>query len=397
MGQLQIKRKQAPPVAPVTERAVRSQLAWAAGAESFQNRDPLYHVTESFQQTFDAMGRRHAAQLAEQDGTQAALGNPRRLTAPEEQLSGTDSSGFYQRSGPGEQAMLQRFSEVAFQRGTLSGAVLRGTGQMMLFSCLKKTVGQSEPKMWQQRKLFEKASPHRNLPGAAPRKVAFNRGFTDSAVGLVVDTLRDARQTVDDLTLLAQGRSDMGAKGADTLLAMYPFLDDSRERALLENYRAQLAGLDESAPQRSILQNAVARTQALIDKKAQMKLEFTNRLRFLSDRATEALEVFGQPGFASALDTALRDVLAEEAPDAGEGDGHGTAGANDSQGGGSPDGGTARQPGKPMAESVPAMGGAGDFGGQPDREPSAGDAGGAGGPGGQQRHADPAVHEGEGT
>ncbi|MCD8334501.1 MAG: hypothetical protein LUC35_03950, partial [Clostridiales bacterium] len=90
MGQLQIKRKQTPPVAPVTERAVRSQLAWAAGAESFQNRDPLYHVTESFQQTFDAMGQRHAAQLAEQSGAQATLGNPQRLTAPEEQR-GTDT------------------------------------------------------------------------------------------------------------------------------------------------------------------------------------------------------------------------------------------------------------------------------------------------------------------
>lgn len=396
MGQLQIKRKQTPPVAPVTERAVRSQLAWAAGAESFQNRDPLYHVTESFQQTFDAMGQRHAAQLAEQSGAQATLGNPQRLTAPEEQR-GTDTSGFYQRGSPDEQAMLQRFSEVAFQRGTLSGAVLRGTGQMMLFSCLKKTVGQSEPQMWQQRKLFEKASAHRNLPGAAPRKAVFNRGFTGSAVGLVVDTLRDARQTVDDLTLLAQGRSNMGAKGADTLLTMYPFLDDSRERALLEDYRAQLAGLDEGAPQRSILQNAVVRTEALIAKKAQMKLEFTNRLRFLSDRATEALAVFEQPEFAQELDTALREALAEEPPDTGEGGDHGTAGADAPQDGGTPDGGAARQPGQPMEKSVPGMGGAGDSGGQSAGGPPAGDAGGAGGPGGQQRDADPAVPGGEGT
>ncbi len=397
MGQLQIRRKQPVPTAPATERAVRGQLAWAAGAERFQNRDPLYHVTESFQQTFDAMGRRHAAQLAQQSGAQAALGNPQRLTAPEEQTGDTDASGFYQRGSPDEQAMLQRFSEVAFQRGTLSGAVLRGTGQMMLFSCLKKAVGQSEPRMWQQRKLFEKASPHRNLPGTAPRKAAFNRGFTDSAVALVVDTLRDARQTVEDLTLLAQGKSDMGAAGADTLRAMYPFLDDSRERALLEDYRAQLAALAEDAPQRPILQNAAARTQALIAKKAQMKLEFTNRLRFLSDRATEALEVFGQPGFASALDTALRDALAEEAPDTGEGDGHGTAGADDPQSGGAPDGGADRQPGSPAEGPIPRVGGPGDPGGQPDRGAASPDAGGVGGPGGEQRHADAAVPEGEGT
>ena len=79
--------------------------------------------------------------------------------------------------------MVRRFSETAFQRGTLSGAVLEGTGQMMLFSCLKKTVGQSQPDKWQQRKLFEKASPMRNVPGHSPDKVVFNRGFTHSAGG----------------------------------------------------------------------------------------------------------------------------------------------------------------------------------------------------------------------
>ena len=70
--------------------------------------------------------------------------------------------------------------------------------------------------------------------------VVFNRGFTDSAVGLVVDTLRDARRTVEDMRDLALGKSEMGQAGADTLRTMYPFLDDSRDRELLEQYRDQL-------------------------------------------------------------------------------------------------------------------------------------------------------------
>ena len=58
MARLQIRRRSAGvPARPGTdERALRRQMAWAAGTESFQHRDPLYHVTESFQQTFDAMG-----------------------------------------------------------------------------------------------------------------------------------------------------------------------------------------------------------------------------------------------------------------------------------------------------------------------------------------------------
>ena len=231
--------------------------------------------------------------------------------------------------------MIRRFSETAFQRGTLSGAVLEGTGQMMLFSCLKKTVGQSQPDKWQQRKLFEKASPMRNVPGHSPDKVVFNRGFTHSAVGLVVDTLRDARRTVEDMQDLALGRSEMGQDGADTLRTMYPFLDDSREQELLEQYRQQLREAGDGR-EKAALQNAAARMEALIAKKAQMKQEFINKLRFLSDRATEALAAFTEPGFAGALDQALREAVGAEEPPPEDGEG-GADGAAE-PGAGAPEG-----------------------------------------------------------
>jgi len=299
------------------ERTVRRQLAWAAGAEYFQNRDPLYHVTENFQQTFDAMGRRHAAQMG--GGEERALRGGRPGEGPQ-----TDSTrSFYERPDPGEQELLRRFSETAFQRGTLSGAVLRGSGTMMLFSCLKKTIGQSQPDKWQQRRLFERSSFQRNLPGRVPDKVQVNRGFSDSAVALTVDVLRDARRVVDSLRDIAEGRGPIGTgDGAQTLQKMYPFLDDSRERGLLEQYESQLKDIPGGDPRRAVLQNAVARARALIGKKAQMRLEFMNKLRVLSDRAGEALEEFEQPGFSEALDTALRRALgAEEPPEDGGDDG----------------------------------------------------------------------------
>ena len=234
MSRIQIRRPGAEELRPrERQETLRREMAWAAGTEQFQHRDPLYHVTESFQQTFDAMGRRHAARLG---GEMNEEDLPRGEAQAQEQMpDDTSSRAFYERDTPENQAMLRRFSETAFQRGTLSGAVLRGTGQMMLFSCLKKTVGQSQPDKWQQRKLFEKASPMRNVPGHSPDKVVFNRGFTDSAVGLVVDTLRDARRTVEDMRDLVLGKSEMGQAGADTLRTMYPFLDDRRERELLSS------------------------------------------------------------------------------------------------------------------------------------------------------------------
>ena len=347
MDRIRVRRPEAAQPKPASlEQGLRRQMAWAAGTEQFQHRDPLYHVTENFQQTFDAMGRRHAAQMGQEQEQSTGPGQaPQTGDMPDE----TSARSFYERSQPDDQDMIRRFSETAFQRGTLSGAVLRGTGQMMLFSCLKKTIGQSQPTRWQQQKLFEKASPMRNVPGHNPDRVVFNRGFTDSAVGLVVDTLRDARRTVEDMQGLAQGkmdRTEAGFRGGETLRTMYPFLDDSRERELLEQYRSRL---DETADpkEKAALQNAAARMEALVGKKAQMKLEFTNKLRFLSDRATEALEVFSQPGFSTALDQALREALGAEEPPPQEGEGGGD-GAASGPGAGAPDG----------AETGPEDGGA---------------------------------------
>lgn len=348
MERVQQKRRKVSPLQPQQglEQSLRRQMAWAAGTEYFQYRDPLYHVTESFQQSFDAIGRRHAAQLGPEEKPQGPAPEGEAPRQQEEVPDPTSARSFYERDRPENQDLLRRFSETAFQRGTLSGAVLQGTGQMMLFSCLKKTVGQSQPDKWQQRKLFEKASPMRNVPGHSPDKVAFNRGFTDSAVGLVVDTLRDARRTVEDMQDLALGKSEMGQAGADTLRTMYPFLDDSRERELLEQYRQQLdeAG---SIQEKAALQSAIARMEALVGKKAQMKQEFINKLRFLSDRATEALEAFEAPGFAASLDQALREATGAEEPPPDEG-GDGGHGAAD-PGQGAPDGG---EPG-PEGDGVP--------------------------------------------
>ena len=314
------RRAQEAPAGRPMEDTLRRQMAWAAGTEQFQHRDPLYHVTESFQQTFDAIGRRHARQLAGGRTEEGAEERADQTSGENQMPDQTSARSFYERSRPEDQDMVRRFSETAFQRGTLSGAVLEGTGQMMLFSCLKKTVGQSQPDKWQQRKLFEKASPARNVPGHSPDKVVFNRGFTDSAVGLVVDTLRGARRTVEDMRDLALGKSEMGEQGADTLRTMYPFLDDSRERALLEQYRGQLRDAS-SADEKAALQTAAARMEAMVAKKAQMRQEFANKLSFLADRATEALEAFSEPGFSGALDQALREAVGAEEPPPEDGEG----------------------------------------------------------------------------
>lgn len=382
MSRIRIRREAPPPVSEERpEQALRRQTAWAAGTEDFRHRDPLYHVTESFQQTFDAVGQRHAAEWAgEAEGQKTPAGD-------RQELDKTSAKGFYE-GRSGEPELLRRFSETAFQRGTLSGAVLQGTGRMMLFSCLKKAVGQSQPDKWQQRKLFQGLAARRNVPGGGPDRVSFSRGFAYSAVGLVVDTLKDARRTVEELRELALGCAGLEGSGAETLRTMYPFLDDSRERTLLEQYRDRLR--TESGPEaRGALQNAIVRLEGLRAKKAQMKEEFINKLRFLSDRAAEALKELEAPELPGALDAALRQAAG--APEPPPGGGEEGAGGTEGNAEASPAGAASPRSGggAPVPEGPPSGGpdGPGPAGGCPAGAAGAQEPERPGGVDGQQRPA----------
>lgn len=315
-----LQRKQAvssPPVGFRREQYER-QMAWAAGTEAFQHRDPLYHINESFQMRFDAVGRKRAAELTgEEEEAQSPKGS-----APEAGKEGdwpdpTDASKLFQRRNPETQGKLRRFSETAFQRGTLSGAVLQGTGTMMLFSCLKKTAGQSQPDGLRQRKLFERGPVLRNTPDYNEANFISNRGFVNSAVGIVLNALTNARNVVEEM----QAQVQSGGTGASsTLRNMYPFLDDTRERELLETYREKQRTLSQEDPEgQAALQNALTHTEAAIAKKAQLKQELIDRLQFISRRAGEALEVFSEPDFPQRMSEALEDALSGAEPPPAEG------------------------------------------------------------------------------
>ena len=319
-----IKKQKQDPSPVMREAQVRRDLAQAAGTEFFQYRDPLYHVTENFQQTFDRIGRSHAAQLA---GTQEETGTPGELGAMSEAREARARTGREQGQGQQQERLrslpntvipLQQFSETAFQRGNLSASILGGTGKMMLVSCLKRTIGQSGPKRIQQQSIFDTGSQRRNVPNRDPDQMVFNRTFADGAVGLVVDTIRDARRVVQSMEDMARGTGELYASDTTTLRAMYPFLDNSREKQLMEQYSAQLEQTSDGR-ERAVLQNGLVHTRALLTKKHQMKIEFINKLRLITDRATEALAEFEAPGFAEEIAAALNEPeeeapLAEEPP-----------------------------------------------------------------------------------
>ena len=326
---MQIRKNKKAAAVPVqeTRETAEARIAWAAGTEQFRHRDPLYHVTENFQQTFDRIGRAHARGAAggfseeaprEED---AQAGEQRLARRPER---GADrpapgASGVRAESGQklwtgNVPAALTRFSDTAFQRGAMSASVLNGTGKMMLVSCLKRTVGESGPKRIQQQTLLGTGSQLRNIPGRSPDQMVFNRTFAKGALGIVVDTLRDARRVVDSMADMAQGTGELYGQDSQTLRTMYPFLDNSADLALEAQYREKLANCTD-AREKPILQNALVQVLSLKAKKAQMKNEFINKLRFLSDRATETLSELEAPGALEEVLSSMLEGSADELPE----------------------------------------------------------------------------------
>ncbi len=315
------------------ERAFKRQIARASGTEFFAHRDPVYHIGESFQQTFALLGQRQKNNALYAKGMEepGGLGS---MAAASDKSYGTETlieheqefsrRRFEEKTSmdglfapkPGNEDFLSRFSETAFNRGALSGAVMRGTGRMMLVSCLKRTAGQSQPKNFRQRMLFENASAMRNINGRSPDKAVFNKGDIDSAVGLVIDVTRDARRAVDSLADLTE-KGFEGSDNSGTLQKMYPFLSIEKEQALLEQYKQALSSLSgpEAAEKRLIIQRAALKTQAVIAKKRQMRSAFIHHLRSLSDQAAAALHVFQQDDFRAAAFEALASPPQDEPED----------------------------------------------------------------------------------
>ena len=324
--QIKKNRKTLPLPEAETKKSTETKFAWALGAERLEQHDPMYHVTESFQQTFDRMGRSHAAAAA--GGFRSEPGKAKEADEPRseserEQTDGKETGDDRQAKTPGkepadkrqaETSPLTKFSEIAFRRGAMSSAVLNGTGKMMLISCLKRTAYQYEPRRLPQRELLVDSAHVRPVPGHSPDRFLVNRGFAHSALGIVVDTLRDARRVVESMTQIARSADEATNADRAAMYRLYPFLDDSRDAELEAEYRAKLADCtDERA--KPLLQNALVKTIALRAKKAQMKNEFINKLRFLSDRATETLSELTAEGVEEELAAAAFGEEADELPE----------------------------------------------------------------------------------
>lgn len=320
------------PGAKELELIAKRKLLAASGAEHLKNRGVTEHLSERFFEAFgappvltgEASGRTEQTGAKEPGGGAAGNGRTSGFGAI------TDAGGFFAPGSAGggarknaglgngvdeknerkgasdaksdfeqDSEFIRRFRQVAFARGHLIGAVIRGesSARIMLMSCLKRTAGQSGPKNFRQRKLFQSgASAQRNLEGGDRGKVIFNRGETDSAIALAVKSLRNARDTVDTLASFARGDSELPEEsGAGTLRKIYPFLNDKAERSDIDDYKARIRESETGrggAENRPVLRRAQFKTRAVVEYKARLKHRFLRELAEFSEKAEKAEAIF---------------------------------------------------------------------------------------------------------
>ncbi|MDO4962109.1 MAG: hypothetical protein Q4E57_09750 [Eubacteriales bacterium] len=316
-----------------TEDSLKRRLAWAAGTEKFQHRDPTFHLTESFRQNFDIRGKElggvSAGQgFSENAGASGGLGEAGNAGY------GTDYTSMRDVFEPreGQENRLKKFANISFQRGNMAAAIVEGTGKMMLVSTLKRTIGQEHSYNFKERKLFQAMSVHKEIPAHQNALTIVNRGFAESAVGMMVDVLKDARQSLNNLTAIAEGGDSIDKhSGLETLRKEYPFLLTDREDALLKEYaerrselEAELSGIrgeNAGAPVRrdpreelELLKEAEERVLTVKRRKETTRREFLQKLRVLNAQALRAQAEFESPALLELVANVIQGITEAEVP-----------------------------------------------------------------------------------
>lgn len=301
---------------------IETDLALGAGTTRVKSIDPIYHIAEGFRSTFDLTGQSNASRLSGKN-SQVSV-KERHQESSDPTTSGEELP--YRERTTGEKSrddFYGRFSEIAFKNGKLASAILRDEGQTMFVQCMKRALGQSELTYSMTSKLFEKSSKLASLKNPLAKKIAFKH-YTNRAIGLVVESILSARQTLELFEQLAAGDSEKEApEMKDNIIPdVYPFLNISEDAKRMAEYEEKLRELtslegntpdrkqrNEIAGQKAVLTAGIIKTQSLINKKRQLQNQFYYRLEQLLENSHKAAVSFTAPGFADNVVEELIDSL----------------------------------------------------------------------------------------
>lgn len=315
------------------ERQLRAEISSAAGLGA-GSADPVMLMTQSYKQSFDAVGKARAAQISESSETREEDGSEVREKAGESDNGGGEllrehrqrhdfPEYRHSRRRLEQGGFCERFSETAFRGGRLAGAVLRGEAKNMFITCVARTKKSSGPQNEKQRSIIGETAVEKDID-AQPAKAVFNRDVR-SAVGIAVDAIHGAGRVLEIFRCLVEGSEEFQDNWLDlrevgTLRQLYPFLDTRGDKALIERYSERIKQLEnDSSPQsqteKRSLESALNKARGVLDRKQNEQRKFLTQLNYMQNRAREAERLFTSDGFADSVLEEIEEREAAAPPD----------------------------------------------------------------------------------
>lgn len=247
-------------------------------------KDPVWSLTETFSTAFAQAGTEFSKNAVGKSNTPAVASMP-------------------------NGAFLQSFGQIAFRRGDLAAAILRGQGEMMLVSCLKRAYSSASSDA-QRTTLPGEGGRNVSLTGGG--QVVFRAGELEGAVGLVTKSMHSARWQ-----LAAFRRAALAEDVPDTLLKAYPFLSAVQEKEVQEQYKEQLRALESThadPEELAVLRYGIDRLTAIVQKKEQQRQAFLTRLEELLRNIYAAEETFSDKDFIRRARAEIAQAPTDEKP-----------------------------------------------------------------------------------
>ncbi|MBP1544143.1 MAG: hypothetical protein J6A16_08600 [Oscillospiraceae bacterium] len=310
------------------QRLLSAQISTTSGASSLDSRDPVFHLTNTFVDEFNAVGKERAKQMAGNDSEERAeesetdgLSHEKKMA----RLRQEHDSPMYRHSSDALKNgdFVDRFSSYAFNGGNMAAAVMSGKGKMMFTACLSKALGRTLPTQRMEKQLLSGNAVNEKADGTHS-DVMFNRN-AHSAVGITLDAVRGASTSLEVFRKLANESfmlkdTPFEHRNIETMSVLFPFLVTEKDEALIDSYKQRLKALEgdnsqEASKSRKTLEWALKKESAVLERKKTEQRRFLTVLDGMLSNVKDAEKMFSADGFAESVIEEIEELLSDDPPE----------------------------------------------------------------------------------
>lgn len=310
------------------QKMLSAQISSTSGASGLESRDPVFHLTNTFIDEFNAVGKEHAKQMSGNDTAEKTeesetdgLSHEKKMA----RLRQEHDSPMYKHSSDALKNgdFVDRFSSYAFNGGNMAAAVMSGKGKMMFTACLSRALGRTLPSQRMEKQLLSGNAVSSEVDGTHS-EVMFNRN-AHSAVGITLDAVRGASTSLEVFKKLANESfmlkdTPLEHRNIETMPKLFPFLVTKKDEELIDSYKQRLKVLEgdnsqEASKSRKTLEWALKKESAVLERKKIEQRRFLTVLDGMLSNVKEAEKIFSADGFVESVLEELETLISDDPPE----------------------------------------------------------------------------------